>query len=347
MDRKWLAALILTVIIGSVSVYIYTSPLGGEVEDKEIKEGFWTTENFVSGRFSISFSHPNGWALEKKRSGQNLVVTAVENSPGGKKPEAWFRITAGKLRIGPIENLKERVLSTVERSENLDLIAPPENVEFGPVSGITFTIETSGTEGGHRIRQVILPREESDYIVSAIAEENSWKEFKPELEGMLESLTIEKLSKESRIREGVDVGMMAPDFTLTSISGKKFSLSDHQGKVVVIDFMATWCGPCKTEMKHLKKVSSEYGEEVKLLSIDVDPSETEDTIEKFKQSFGAEWTFASGPKVGTTYRVSGIPTLYVIGENGRISYKNVGITPYSDLSPVLDNLLRKESSGGT
>lgn len=150
------------------------------------------------------------------------------------------------------------------------------------------------------------------------------------------------------VKVGTEVGQDAPNFTLTNISGEKFSLNDYREKVIVIDFMATLCGSCKTEMEHRKKVSSKYGGEVKLLSIDVDPGETVDTIRKFKKSFGAEWIFASGPKVGTTYRVSGIPTLYVIGENGRISYKNVGLAPYSDLSLVLDNMLKEGSEkGGT
>jgi hypothetical protein len=75
------------------------------------------------------------------------------------------------------------------------------------------------------------------------------------------------------------------------------------------------------------------------MSIDVDPNETNETIRKFKASHGDEWIFASGPNVGITYGVVYIPTTYIIDQQGRVVYKNVGVTPYSALSIEIDKLL--------
>lgn len=138
---------------------------------------------------------------------------------------------------------------------------------------------------------------------------------------------------------GIEVGQISPDFTPTDIDGKTFSLSDYRGKVVVIDFMATWCGPCVAQMGHLKQVYSNYGDKVLIMSIDVDPNETNEMIRQFKASYGDEWIFAGGPNVGITYEVIYIPTMYIIDQRGRIVYKNVGVTPYSTLSVEIDKLL--------
>jgi peroxiredoxin len=139
---------------------------------------------------------------------------------------------------------------------------------------------------------------------------------------------------------GIELGQTAPDFTLTDIDGVAFSLSDYRDNIVVIDFMATWCGPCVVEMGHLKQLYTNYGAQgVVIMSIDVDPSETNEVIRQFKVSYGDDWIFASGPSVGTTYRVIYIPTLYIIDQQGRVAYKNVGVTTYSTLAAEVDKLL--------
>ena len=139
---------------------------------------------------------------------------------------------------------------------------------------------------------------------------------------------------------GIEIDQIAPNFTLTDIDGEIFSLNDHRGKVVVIDLMATWCGPCVAEMSHLKELYANYGaQEVVIMSIDVDPSEGSEVIRQFKANYGDEWIFASGPGVGTTYGAIYIPTLYIIDKQGRITYKNVGLTPYSTLAGEIDKLL--------
>lgn len=140
---------------------------------------------------------------------------------------------------------------------------------------------------------------------------------------------------------GINPGQIAPNFTLTDINGDQFSLSDFRGRVVVIDLMATWCGPCITEMGHLREIFSNYDHnEVWILSIDVDNSETISQLTEFKADHGDDWTFATqGNSVGTTYGVTGIPQMYIIDKDGFIAYKNTGVTSSDKLSSEINKLL--------
>lgn len=137
---------------------------------------------------------------------------------------------------------------------------------------------------------------------------------------------------------GTGVGNVAPNFVDTTDS--TFSLTGLRGKVVVLDFMATWCGPCRQEMSHLKEIFSSYSDnQVVIISIDVDPTESDDVIKQFGASYGDNWVFASGPDVGTTYGATSIPTIYIIDKQGVIAYKSVGVTSSSTLSTEINKLL--------
>jgi peroxiredoxin len=140
---------------------------------------------------------------------------------------------------------------------------------------------------------------------------------------------------------GNKVGQIAPNFTLNDIDGNKFSLSDYRGQVIVIDLMATWCGPCKTEMAHLKEIFSKYDHnDVWIMSIDVDNAETVSQLREFKNEYGSDWTFATqGSSVGTAYGVTGIPQMYIIDQDGIVAYKNTGVTSSGELSSEIDKLL--------
>ena len=141
--------------------------------------------------------------------------------------------------------------------------------------------------------------------------------------------------------DGPVVYESAPDFSLTDTDGEKISLGKYLGDVIILDFMATWCGPCVQEMGHLKRIHGNYkAEGVRIISIDVDNSETSKQLNDFKIAHDCDWQFAAnGGSAGNTYGAESIPTIYIIDREGSIAFKEVGLTDYSVLAKELEKLV--------
>jgi thiol-disulfide isomerase/thioredoxin len=133
----------------------------------------------------------------------------------------------------------------------------------------------------------------------------------------------------------------APDFSINDLDGNPVSLSSNRGKVVVLDMMATWCGPCKTEMEHLNEIYNKYDKsEVIIMSIGIDPDESEEVLSKFKDEYNGEWIFARDTDgIGTKYSVSSIPTMVVVDKDGQITFRSEGVTPTEKLSEEIDKVI--------
>lgn len=134
----------------------------------------------------------------------------------------------------------------------------------------------------------------------------------------------------------------APDFTLVDINEEQFSLSDHLGKVVLLDFFATWCGPCKGEIEHLKSLHNEYSlDQLVILSISVDPYyDTVQILRNFAQQYEMEWTVARDTaNVADKYGVSPIPHLVLVDGEGYRRHDHIGLTGEATLHSEIDSLL--------
>lgn len=135
----------------------------------------------------------------------------------------------------------------------------------------------------------------------------------------------------------------APDFTFYAVNGGTVSLSDLRGKVVVLDFMATWCSPCRDQIVNLKQIYSEYSaSDVIIVSLDVDSSETSAELLAFRNELGASWDFVmdtTGISTVPEYDATSIPTMVFIGREGRISSRDVGTMSVGDLRDAIDPLL--------
>lgn len=145
---------------------------------------------------------------------------------------------------------------------------------------------------------------------------------------------------------GPSGGEDAPDFTVTSIDGKTFSLSDQRGKVVFLNLFATWCPGCNAEMPTLVKLRQRYPD-AEFITISVEGSgDTDEDIKAFKEKYGAQWTFARDTdRVWQRFQDLGqpyIPTNIIINPQGKLTYRKIGERPFKELSEQMD----KAASGG-
>lgn len=126
---------------------------------------------------------------------------------------------------------------------------------------------------------------------------------------------------------GLSVGDVAPDFTLPKLGGGTLSLHDTRGKVVFIDFWATWCGPCKAAIPHLQKLYEKYKSEgLMVLGVDVWEIGGVNAVEKFKDDNKLTYDILLGTDtdVDSLYEVRGIPTVWLLDRNGVITWTKLG-----------------------
>ncbi len=137
----------------------------------------------------------------------------------------------------------------------------------------------------------------------------------------------------------VAVGAPAPLWTLDTPDGGSISLEDLRGKVVIMDFWATWCGPCRQVMPTLQELHETYGEE--LVVIGVNTWEQEDPAAFMTENGFTYPIVINGDGVAQEYFVEGIPTFYVIAQDGIVAFHAVGADPANEeaLREVLGTLL--------
>lgn len=144
----------------------------------------------------------------------------------------------------------------------------------------------------------------------------------------------------------VEAGPMAPDFTLADLSGQMKTLSDYRGQVVVVDFWATWCPPCRMTIPMLIKLQEKYGKKgLVILGISLDdPQQFPDQyLLAFKEKYKINYTILRyTPKVMQDYFATerpAIPTMFVVDRKGRIRDEIVGYQP-DVLEKSLDRLFK-------
>lgn len=134
-------------------------------------------------------------------------------------------------------------------------------------------------------------------------------------------ITIEQRQKFEPVLEGDS----APDFTLPDLKGKMYTLSDYKGKVVFVNFWATWCKPCEEEMPSMQRmyeVIKKGYPDFELLAVSVDSKES-DVVEAFVKKYGITFPVLHDKKgkIKELYKTTGVPETFIIDQNGIIAEK--------------------------
>lgn len=148
---------------------------------------------------------------------------------------------------------------------------------------------------------------------------------------------------------GTTLGQVAPDFTLNTLDGDTFKLSDHRGEVVLINFWATWCGPCVVETPELVELYNDLKDRgLTVVGISLD-EEGPEVVKPFAKRFAVSYPIAvdEGAVAEAFGGVYGLPTTYVVDGEGRITHRFIGIFPTDDMRPKLEELLQKTRADAT
>jgi len=139
-------------------------------------------------------------------------------------------------------------------------------------------------------------------------------------------------------------GKLAPEITLNDLNGQAVNLSNYRGKVVVLNFWASWCTPCKAEMPALNKTAQQFasGSDAVLLTVNLTDGsrETVDTVRKYitDNRYSLSVLLDTQSRAANAYNITSMPTTYIIDKQGVIVNYIVGPTTKDSLHAYVDQL---------
>ena len=135
----------------------------------------------------------------------------------------------------------------------------------------------------------------------------------------------------------------APDFTVLDMDGNEVNLSDYFGKPIIINFWATWCGPCKSELPAFDNMYAKYGDDVEFIMLNLTDG-SRDTVDKVKQfvsdnGYSFPVYFDTTLEASNTYGAYSIPTTYLIDDEGIPVHSQMGAMSEEQLEQLINALL--------
>jgi len=142
---------------------------------------------------------------------------------------------------------------------------------------------------------------------------------------------------DENVKTGTKIGLAAPDFTLPTTDNKEFKLSDYRGKNVILNFWATWCGPCRLEIPAFKEIHNRYGDGSTVL-VAVNSLDNPDSASYYATANGMDFVIPIDPRgvVSNLYNIRGMPTTYFIDDKGIITSIKIG--PFINIDEIEERL---------
>ena len=151
------------------------------------------------------------------------------------------------------------------------------------------------------------------------------------------ALTAATSADSPAVKIGTRIGFTAPDFTLPTTDNKEFKLSDYRGKPVILNFWASWCGPCRYEVPAFKSFYDKYKDDgVSIIAVNT--QDNPDSALAYAKADNLKFTVPVDPqgKVANLYNVRGLPTTYFIDEKGIITSIKIG--PFLFMEEIEDRM---------
>lgn len=150
-------------------------------------------------------------------------------------------------------------------------------------------------------------------------------------------------------------GKKAPNFTLEDLTGKKVSLASYKGRPLVVDFWATWCGPCKVEIPWFEKLHDQYaGQGLEIIGVSTDDLDRSDPAKLFTQKrdisdFATKMhmnypILLGADSVEDTYGIDAMPTTFFIDRTGKIVASTVGLAPRDEIEADIKKAISSGAS---
>lgn len=159
----------------------------------------------------------------------------------------------------------------------------------------------------------------------------------------------QQLALQDDIKSYTSVGQQMPSFSVTTLDGAKVSIDESKGKVMLVNFWATWCPPCLTEMPRLEKEVWQKYKSGDFVMVAIAREQTEEEITAFRREykFGFPMAVDLEREIYSKFGDGGIPRSYVVGADGKIVFQSVGYNPreFDQMKKVIEKELAKARKG--